>query len=184
MFLVRRPIAYLMLVLFLLNVVGYYGIFEGLKVKSTADWAALAGENEEGLGQTVTFKIPLSVPYATDSREFQRIEGQFQFGGEVYQLVKQKLLRDTLYVVGVKDETSTKWGRALTDYVMTFSDTSEDDDSQSTTIQHGFSKDFISESVGVSGDNAGWSFVISPSSRLSQFIDSFCSSFVHPPERA
>src|SRR5690242_17263639 len=155
-----------MLVLFLLNVVGYYGIFEGLKAQSGINWAAQAGENEEALGESITFKIPLTVPYGTDSREFQKIEGQFEFGGEVYQLVKQKLLRDTLYVVGVKDETSSMWGRALADYVMTFGDTSDDDTSQAPASQNGFSKDFISEHVSVTQGDTGWSFMISPSSRV------------------
>jgi hypothetical protein len=184
MSLVKRFIATLMLVLFLLNVLGYYGIFEGLKAQSEIAWSSQAGENEEGLGQTVTFAIPLAVPYATDSQEYQQIQGQFEYGGEVYQLVKQKLLRDTLYVVGVKDEASSMWGRALADYVMTFGDTSGDDDSQSTTAQAGFIKDFISASVSVNRDTAGWSFVITPSARAAGFIATFEPSFVHPPERA
>jgi hypothetical protein len=183
MSLVKRFIATLMLVLFLLNVLGYYGIFEGLKVKSQIAWASQAGESEEGLGQMVTFAIPLAVPYAPDSQEYKKIEGQVEYGGEVYQLVKQKLLRDTLYIVGAKDEASSMWSRALADYVMTFSDT-QDDDSQSTTVHPGFIKDFISVSVSVSHDTLGWSFAITPSSRATTFTDTFASSFVHPPERA
>jgi hypothetical protein len=181
---VRRLFATLMLVLFLLNVLGYYGIMEGFKAKSTIEWASQAGDAEQGIGEQVTFKIPLTVPYGTDSREYQTINGHFEFGGEVYQLVKQKLLRDTLYVVGVKDETSSMWGRAIADYVMTFSDTADDSVPQSTTVQTGFIKDFISASISVNRGSDGWTNVFVPASRAPQFIDSFFVSFVHPPERA
>lgn len=169
-----------MVVLFLFNVLGYYGILQGFKANSIVAWGA--AEADEDLGATVTFKIPLTVPYGVDSREYQKIDGQFEYGGEVYQLVKQKLEKDVLYIVCVKDEASSMWGRAIADYVMTFGDSQ--DDTESSTIQPGIIKDFISISISVTRGNAGWDQLVGRSSRLAHFADTFCSSFVHPPERA
>lgn len=179
---VKRLIASLMLVLFLLNVLGYYGILQGFKANSMVAWESAIHEGEEATGAMVTFKIPLSVPYGVDSREYRSAEGQFEFGGEIYQITKQKLFKDTLYIVGVKDETSSMWGRAIADYVMTFSDT-QDDASDSQTTKINLIKDFISFSISLTGDNGGWHVLIEPSSRVAHFASTYCASFVHPPER-
>ena len=176
---VKRLFATLMLVMFLLNVLGYYGILQGFKASSMVSWEA---SNDQGLGSSVTFKIPLTVPYGVDSQEYEKIEGQFEFGGEIYQLVKQKLQKDTLYVVGVKDETSSMWGRAIADYVMTFTDT-QDNASESTATQLTLIKDFIPFSITLNNATAGWDAAVVQSSAPVNFVSTFCPSFVHPPER-
>jgi hypothetical protein len=170
-----------MLVLFLLNALGYYGILQGFKAKSMIAWET--AETGEGLGSTVTFKIPLTVPYGVDSGEYQKTEGQFEYNGEVYQLVKQKLEKDVLYIVCAKDETSSMWGRAIADYVMSFSDT-QDDSSESSAVQPNLIKDFISLSIALTRQTDGWHMTVPQSGRIAHFADTFCASFVHPPERA
>jgi hypothetical protein len=164
-----------------MNVAGYYGIFQGLKAKSSIEWSAAVSEHEDAMGPALTFKIPISVPYAADSHEYDNISGQFEYGGEVYQLVKQKLLKDTLYVVGVKDEQSSMWGKALADFVMTFSDTS--DDSSSAESVPTPVKDFVSTTIGLTGQTSGWTIAIAPSAKANNLVDTYCVSVVHPPER-
>lgn len=174
-----------MLALFLLNVLGYYGIYHGLLVKSSNDLSTQMEGDIDARGGTMTIKIPLTLPYAVDSREYENINSQFEFEGEVYQLVKQKLVKDTLYLVGIKDERSSMWSKALAEYVMSFSDTNNDDnDSQDISANPGFIKDFISHSISVTGQVAGWVVSMEPSSTVRDFVHSFSASVVHPPERA
>jgi len=171
-----------MLALFLLNVLGYYGIYQGLMTRSANDLTRQMDESLEQPGAQVTFKIALAIPYAVDSREYEPAKATFSYDGEIYQLVKQKLLKDTLYMVGVKDEQSSMWGRALADYVMSFSDT--DNDSQELTAGQGFSKDFISLSITVTQLTSGWVLSTEPGSAVKGLAATFCVSVVHPPERA
>lgn len=180
---VKRAFATLMLVLFLLNVLGYYGIYHGLMAKSSTDLASQVSGNVDAIGATMTIKVPLTVPYGVDSREYEAVSGQFEFEGEIYQMVKQKLVRDTLYVVGVKDERSSMWSKALAEYVMSFSDT-RGDDSQDVTASPGFIKDFISITISVTGQTCGWVLPVAPASEVTPLVSSFCASVVHPPERA
>ena len=82
---VKKVISLFLLFLFLLNVLGYYGIFVGLQSK-TAQQMRADFDEENYHHQEVTIKVPLTVPYSTDSREYSRVDGEFEHKGEVYRL--------------------------------------------------------------------------------------------------
>src|SRR5207302_5128451 len=97
-----------MLLLFLLNTVGFYGIFLGMQLRYAREANKQLDEDQYSASDAMTFKVPLSVPYAADNQEYDRVTGEFEHRGEVYRLVKQKLYHDTLYIVCVKDRESKK----------------------------------------------------------------------------
>jgi len=111
-----------MLAVFAMNTLGFYGVFLGVQAVQTEITSKKIDEEVFSGSQTLTFRIPLKVPYHTDDSEYAQVDGQFENNGEVYRLVKQKLLRDTLYIVCLKDTDSKKINQELTDYVKTFSD--------------------------------------------------------------
>ena len=65
--------------------------------------------------QTVTIKIPLTLPYPMQQDEFQRVEGDFEHQGEFYKLVKQRYSSDTLYVVCIKNTEEKKAAKVFSD---------------------------------------------------------------------
>jgi hypothetical protein len=73
----------------------------------------------------------------------------------VYRLVKQKLNRDTLFIVCVKDAHSKKINQALTDYVKTFADQPINSKQQSKLIQS-FIKDYLLTGTVVESQSSGW----------------------------
>jgi hypothetical protein len=133
--------------------------------------------------QAVTIKVPITVPYAVDSKEFVRVEGTFQHEGEFYRLAKQRLQRDTLEIVCVKDQQSKRINEALTDYVKTFTDKPVSD-SQHTLTFSDFIKDYLTTTVSIANVNFGWQRELAQSGSLPVFLPTFCQSIVHPPERA
>jgi hypothetical protein len=180
----KKSVAIVMLFVFLLNVLGYYGIFIGLRLRNVQELVQKLDNNSYRESETFTFKIPLTVPYYTDSRDFERVDGEFEQDGEVYHLVKQKLSQDTLYIVCVKDQESKKINQVLADYVKTFTDKPESAKQGSKTTVQSLIKDYISFSVVISNTSLGWeSPIVNPIS-LKNFIPTFAPSFVHPPERA
>jgi hypothetical protein len=152
---VKRGFTLLLLFLFLLNVLGYYGIFLGLQFKNEKEMRALFDDDNYLPHEEITIKVPITVPYATDSRSFTRVDGEFEHQGEVYRMVKQRYLRDTLYIVCVKDKNSRDIRQALADYVKTFTDKPVNEKGQSKTIQN-FIKDYISTSIALQPAVAGW----------------------------
>jgi hypothetical protein len=151
---VKRLITLFLLLLFLLNVLGYYGIFVGLQVKTSYQMRQNFDE-EDYDHQEVTFKIPLTVPYSTDSKEYTRVDGEFEHEGDVYRLVKQRLQSDTLYIVCVKDHASKEINQALEDYVKTFSDNPVGSKGSTKNVQS-LIKDFICHSISIQKQTTGW----------------------------
>ena len=152
----KRVISTLLLAIFLLNTVGYYGAFVGLQaVQKEATLKAL--DEDEFIGSdAITFRIPLSVPYHTGEQQYERVQGQFEKDGEVFQLVKQKLFRDTLYIVCVKDVDGKKINQELTDYVKTFSDNHDNTKHSSTKKIAVSSNEYIITSVSINVKTSGW----------------------------
>lgn len=155
----KRGLTLLMLSIFLLNVLGYYGVFVGLQFKNKRDMQARFDNEDYAPSQEVTIKVPLTVPYATDSREYTRVDGEFEHQGETYRMVKQKFQRDTLYIVCFKDDASHDIKQALADYVKTFTDKPASEKSNSKTSQN-LIKDYIVSSTILQTMCDGWNKVL------------------------
>jgi len=125
---VKRLFAIVVLNIFLLNVLGYYGVLLGLKTRSGHELTQRLDSDMYDLGATVTFQVPITLPYGTDSRGYERVDGEFEKDGVVYRMVKQRYYKDVLYIVCIKDEKSTRINTALEDFVQSFA--GQDDDSR------------------------------------------------------
>lgn len=172
----KRVVTVLLLAIFLLNVVGYYGILVGLQLSFQRDLQAQFDEDQVSASNEIVFNIPLALPYATDAKDFQRVDGEFEYQGEVYRLVKQKLASDTLTIVCIRDVKAKGINQALEDYVKTFSDKPSNAKGALKTLEN-FSKDFVSQHIAVSTAVAGWNMFVEHTTALHahyqfQFIDS------------
>jgi hypothetical protein len=113
----KKALSILLLSVFLFNVGGYYIVFWAMLYQSDQQLTTIldAGLYEED--ETVELKIPLSLPYAMMSRGFQRVDGKFEYKGEYYRLVKQKVHNDTVFVVCIKNHEEKQLVNKMTDYV-------------------------------------------------------------------
>lgn len=127
----------------------------GLQAVNERKMEALFDDDNILLEQEITIKVPITIPYATSSTEFTRVDGEFEHEGEVYRMVKQRYLNDVLYIVCVKDVKSKEIKQALNDYVKTFSDTPSGEKGSTKTIQN-FIKDYIATSTSLQSEESGW----------------------------
>ena len=178
---VKKQLTLLLLVLFLLNTIGYYGVCVGLKMSSGV--AMRQQFDSEKYDQAeVTIKVPLTLPYATDSKGYERVDGEFEHNGQVYRLVKQKLQSDTLYIVCIKDQQAQNINQALVDYVKSYTDKPLNTKQSAKTVT-GFSKDYLSTTTLVESLSTGWDMVAIQSCNLSDFYQfDFNQHIVQPPE--
>ncbi len=177
----KRTITLVLLILFLLNVIGYYGVFVGLRLSNQLSLQQqFDAENYES--QEVTIKVPIAIPYAVDSKTYERVDGEFEHEGQVYRLVKQKLQSDTLYIICIKDNRAQKINQVLADYVKSYTDKPFSAKQNAKTVSL-FSKDFLSTTTSVQLIAKGWSNAATLSvgkTDLYQF--NFNQHIVQPPE--
>jgi hypothetical protein len=178
---VKKSLTLILLVLFLFNVLGYYGVFVGLQFANEREMKALFDDSNFLPEEEITIKVPITIPYATDSREFTRVDGEFEHDGEVYRMVKQRYIGDTLYMVCVKDNTSKEIKQALADYVKSFTDKPSSEKGGSKTI-HNFIKDYISTSTDLQSEDNGWNNVLTFCTHAS-FFESLVIQLNSPPPK-
>ena len=131
--------------------------------------------------QAITIKIPMSIPYLADDTEFKRVDGTYQYKGEFYRLIKQRYAQEMLTVICIKDTEKKRISQAITDYVMTFGDSGEDQDNALTIS---FIKDYIPQTFAIITTSNGWQSDVVESIAINCLVSTFTSSVIHPPERA
>ena len=163
----------------LLNIAGYYLVFEGWKWHNSITWSF--DESVSG-SQELIVEIPLNVPYATQEKDWESAEGQFEYKGDAYRIVKQKVTLDAVFIACVKDNESNRINDQLVDFAKTFTDKPVDG-KQSAKSLPGFMKEYVSQVVSIKNSTHGWSqageYILPPQS----LVPSFSASIVHPPER-
>lgn len=179
--LVKKVLTLFLMLLFLLNVLGYYGVLVGLQLKNKQSLQALFDSDEYERQHEVTIKVPLTVPYAVDSKEYTRVDGEFEHQGEIYRMVKQKLKSDTLYIVCIKDETSKDIGQAIAEYVKSFTDKPASEKNQSKLLQN-LIKDYIATSTTLQTRNTGWSYTVLAGEIVVSYPAGASSSTSPPPK--
>jgi len=179
--LVKRIGSAVLILLVLLNVLGYYGIFMGLDYQNNLAMRDKLDSGTYDERDEVEINIPLAVPYLPDAEDFDRVDGKFEYNGHVYLKVRQRYSQDTLYVVCVKDHTGTQIRKALTSYVKTFSDKPADTKHGAKTSLT-FIKEYFLRSIQLEHRTAGWHYGLALMRAVVVFIPSFSASIHHPPE--
>jgi hypothetical protein len=112
---VKKALSIVLVVVFLFNVIGYYGIYVAMLSQARTALNEKIDNDQYKEDQTITIKLPLTLPYPGQQNEYQRVEGDFEHQGEFYKLVKQKYLNDTLYVVCLKNVDEKKAVKMFSD---------------------------------------------------------------------
>jgi hypothetical protein len=153
----KNAISICLAAVLLLNVLGYYAVFMGMKYKNSVEMTQRLDTDNYREAETVTIKFPLSIPYFGDTG-FERVTGEIEHQGEYFQLVKQKLEKDTLYIVCIKDVKRKHIQKALTEYVKTFTGKAAEN-THAKTIPS-FIKDYVPTSFDLGASAAGWSATV------------------------
>ncbi len=128
------------MVIFLNYMAGYYVIFWVMKRDANQEMMQRLNDDNYSSNETITIKFPFALPYYQDWNSFERVNGSFQYKGEYYKFVKQKLQRDTLYIVCIKDPDVKRISGLITDFVKQTND--QNATSKTIKIVGNFSKDY------------------------------------------
>jgi hypothetical protein len=106
----------LFLLFFLFNVGGYYLVFWGLQSQADRELLQRLDAEQYATRDLVVITIPVALPYPIQQNGYERVNGEFQYNGEFYNLVKQRLENDTLFLVCIKDHEERSLVDAFSEY--------------------------------------------------------------------
>lgn len=179
----RKPLSFLFIVLMFLNIMGYYWILVGLHYNSAVSLEKRLSEERYSDAETITFKFHLTLPYYFGEEGFERAEGQFEFGGEYYHLVKQQYANDTLQLVCIKNHGTQRINRVLNDYVKTFAD-QPGNRGKTITELSSFIKDYLAQEFSILHSSQGWSTTLQFWQTLRKSTISYQALITQPPEQS
>lgn len=111
----KKATALALLFIFLFNIAGYSVLYWIANRQAAAELAVKLDNGEYSGSQTMTIRVPVSLPYQTDT-DFERVNGEFEYQGQYYKLVKQRVLRDTLQVVVLIDNKKKELAEDFNEY--------------------------------------------------------------------
>jgi hypothetical protein len=176
----RKLLSYALILLLLLNVWGYYGVFVGFQYNHEQRINRALDDHKFSTDETVALKIPLALPYATDMLDFERVNGQFEHEGELYRLVDKKLSNDTLTLVCLRDSKHGEIKDAQTRFVKTFADNSSDASSHQKTFM--LIKDYLGTAIQIENTNSGWQIDVRYFGSFPSKYVASCDDLLRPPQ--
>jgi len=156
-------------------------IFVGMQHEYDAGVTKTLDAGSYDTSNTVTLKLPISVPYMQNNDEFIRVDGVIEHEGEHYRLVKQKYANDTLTVICIRDAMRKEMSDAVANYVNSFTDKAPGHSDNAKQVLS-FIKDFLPHYTVITSLSAGWESKIQHRSAPTRMIASFEPSVIHPPE--
>ncbi len=177
----KTAVSIFLVILILFNIIGFYGLLVGLSVKVKSEISRRLDADQYVSDETITLKVPVFIPYYSGSEVYERVEGEIEHEGEFYRLVKQRIVRDTLFIVCIRDQKSKHIKQALTDYVKTFTDKPINKTSKGK-VQLSFAKDYLGVVFSLSDGNDGWNRPVNGLSSLVFYQNRSIPIFGPPPE--
>lgn len=178
----KRIASATLVLIILLNTMGYYIMFLGLHYQNNLAMTRALASGVYDPSQSLMLKVPVSLPYMPDQSDYEIVNGKFEYNGELYRLVKQRYAKDTLTVVCVKDSEHKKINQALGDYVKSFTDKTRDTKSTSK-IRISFLKEYLPFCFALDSATKGWSIGVTHRSHDRGLITTLSAPIVQPPEK-
>ncbi len=112
----KKLAAILLLLLFLFNIVGYRAWFYFEQQQSDKQVRSSLDNNDYNENDLITIKIPVSIPYQSDWKDFERVDGEVTLNGKIYKYVKRKICDGQLVLLCFPDENKMRLQSAKDDF--------------------------------------------------------------------
>lgn len=118
----KKIIAILLLALHVFNFAGYGAVFNLLQQRASTQIVDMLDKGAYDETELMEVKIPFPLPYATNWKEYERCDGEFEISGVIYNYVKRKLCNDTLFLLCIPNHEMMKIATAKSDFAQVSND--------------------------------------------------------------
>ena len=134
----KKGFAILLLSVYLFNLAGYSLWFQHLIAQSDSEFVKQIDISHYNEAELVEVKVPLNMPYITNTGAYERVDGQLEHDGIHYNYVKRKVSNDTLYILCLPNESKTKLYNAKAAYSKEANDIPSNKKAAGNTKKSGF----------------------------------------------
>ena len=139
----KRTAAILLSGILFFNWVGYRLFTSYLESKADLQLQAQLDDNNYEESELISIKAPASsLPYYTNSKQFERVDGQVEIGGIQYKYVKRRLYNDSLELMCIPNRAAMKLQTAKDEFFKLVNDLQHNGQSKKTGSHPGSSKNF------------------------------------------
>ncbi len=92
----KKAAAILLLAIFTFNIFGYRLLYTYLSDNADTTLETVLDEEQYDEADLISIKEPTNMPYYTNSKNFQRINGEVKSNGIIYKYVKYRIYNDSL----------------------------------------------------------------------------------------
>lgn len=175
---VRRLVASLTLALFLFNILGYGGLLVKLRSVAEEKLTQRLDTNEHDMGGSLTVKVPFKLPEFAYIEPDYMVNTEIEQDGDIYRVIKQRHYSDTLYMVCIKDDLSTKIDTAIDEFAQSFAGDNAD---ANKLVKTSPIKDYLNTLIGLSPTETGWEKTIVHPDVAMSLADVPATPITHPP---
>ena len=126
----KKLTAIFLIIIFLFNIGGYRLWFYFEQQRSDKNVEVLLDKEQYNEAELLTIKMPLSLPYQSDTREFERVSGEINFNGKIYKYVKRKIEKGELVLLCLPDKDKMQLEKAQEDFFKNTNDLAQNDNSK------------------------------------------------------
>ena len=112
----KKLAAILLLAIFLFNIGGYRIVFYFLQKNANTELIEAIDKEEYNPQELITIKVPLSLPYQNNWKNFERVDGEIKVNGKVYHYVQRKLVDGEMILQCLPDENKMHLENAKDDF--------------------------------------------------------------------
>jgi hypothetical protein len=122
----KKLTAIVLLSIFTFNMVGYQLLYTYMANKSDGALELALDENNYDESQLISIKQPTNLPYYTNSKSFNRIDGEVEINGTTYKYVKCRIYNDSLEMLCIPHVEKMKIQQSKQDFAKIANDFQQD----------------------------------------------------------
>lgn len=103
----------------------------------------------------ITLKVPLSLPYYSDTHDFERVDGEVTFNGIIYKYIKRKIEGGELVLICLPNDEKTNILTAKNDFFKSLNDLQDTNAPTKSSKNQGLTKNIM-----IKYDHPGFSWTL------------------------
>ena len=111
----KKLAAILLIALFIFNLFGYRILYYFAQQESDINLEKAFDKDQYSEEDLITIKIPISVPYQVERKDFERFDGEIKLNGKIYKYVKRKVCDGNLVLLCLPDHNKMRLETAKND---------------------------------------------------------------------